>query len=183
MGATVERGLLATPLSPLPPPRFASTKGGTCAFFSRRCCSRPPPSPLPTPLKLCGPSTGLTNYGIIPKGTPLLASHVEMGGMQSGWHSDKIFSSCAPRGLVLAVCVGGEGGRGGRKRVDVRYHVCDAPHPPCNTENLLLLRPPAARSSLKIKFAHLSEAFPRLPTRPTAATMQPALNKTGRFAP
>ena len=83
-------------------------------FFAPRCCSRPPPSPLPTPFKLCGPPTGLTNYGIIPKGTPLLASHVDMGGMQSGWHSGKIFSSCAPRGLVLCVWegrrAGGEGG-------------------------------------------------------------------------
>jgi hypothetical protein len=30
-------------------------------IFSRRHCSRPPPSPLPTPLKLCGPPTGLAN--------------------------------------------------------------------------------------------------------------------------
>jgi hypothetical protein len=67
MKATAGRGLLSTPLPPLSPPRFASTIGGTCAFFSRRHCSRPPPSPLPTPLKLCGPPTGLTNimYNII----------------------------------------------------------------------------------------------------------------------
>ena len=61
MKATAGRGLLSTPLPPLPPPRFASTTGGTCAFFSRRHCSRPPPSPLPTPLKLCGPPTGLVS--------------------------------------------------------------------------------------------------------------------------
>jgi hypothetical protein len=55
MKTTAGRGLLSTPLPPLPPPRFASTIGGTCAFFSRRHCPRPPPSPLLTPLKPCGP--------------------------------------------------------------------------------------------------------------------------------
>jgi hypothetical protein len=33
MKATAERGLVPTPLPALPLPRFASTKGGTCAFF------------------------------------------------------------------------------------------------------------------------------------------------------
>jgi hypothetical protein len=57
---TAGRGLLATQFPPLPPPRFASTTGGTCAFFRAAThCSRPPPSPLPTPLKLCGPPPGL----------------------------------------------------------------------------------------------------------------------------
>ena len=67
MRATAGRGLLSTPPPPLPPPRFASNIGGTCAFFSRRHCPRPPPSPLPTSLKLCGPPTGLTNP-ILPPG-------------------------------------------------------------------------------------------------------------------